>query len=294
MRSVMMLGLLAFVPPLAAEEEKRPRTPGEQYKELAKKYEADFQAFVEADRAAKTDEENQAFLSMPGRSPWMYARGFLDLAQRYPRTPAAEDALIWVGEHVLYRPEAHQALKHLAGDYARSEKLGRVFRRQAKSNAGSLAAEGLLREAIARSPHRDVRGLAHYWLARFLVEHAWYVRAVQQPEDHPDIKGVVDRTWGDGTSDRLKGRDADKLIEEAESHYERVVAEYSDVENNDLYPGQPATLGKAARIRLNEIRNLVVGKTAPEIEGTDIDGRTFKLSDYRGKVVVLDFGSYFY
>jgi hypothetical protein len=28
---------------------------------------------------------------------------------------------------------------------------------------------------------------------------------------------------------------------------------------------------------------------APEITGEDIDGVTFKLSDYRGKVVVLDF-----
>jgi hypothetical protein len=32
-----------------------------------------------------------------------------------------------------------------------------------------------------------------------------------------------------------------------------------------------------------------VGLPAPEIEGQDADGKTFKLSDYRGKVVVLDF-----
>lgn len=32
-----------------------------------------------------------------------------------------------------------------------------------------------------------------------------------------------------------------------------------------------------------------VGKTAPEISGEDIDGKSFKLSDYRGKVVLLDF-----
>ena len=34
---------------------------------------------------------------------------------------------------------------------------------------------------------------------------------------------------------------------------------------------------------------LAAGKLAPEIEGEDIDGQTFKLSDYRGKVVLLDF-----
>ena len=32
-----------------------------------------------------------------------------------------------------------------------------------------------------------------------------------------------------------------------------------------------------------------VGDTAQEIDGDDIDGKDFKLSDYRGKVVLLDF-----
>ena len=32
-----------------------------------------------------------------------------------------------------------------------------------------------------------------------------------------------------------------------------------------------------------------VGAVAPEIEGEDLDGNRFKLSDYRGKVVILDF-----
>ena len=32
-----------------------------------------------------------------------------------------------------------------------------------------------------------------------------------------------------------------------------------------------------------------VGNKAAEIEGEDIDGKKFKLSDYRGKVVMLDF-----
>ncbi|MBI4659689.1 MAG: PDZ domain-containing protein [Verrucomicrobia bacterium] len=31
------------------------------------------------------------------------------------------------------------------------------------------------------------------------------------------------------------------------------------------------------------------GKAAPEIEGEDMDGKKFKLSDYRGKAVMLDF-----
>lgn len=38
-----------------------------------------------------------------------------------------------------------------------------------------------------------------------------------------------------------------------------------------------------------ELTRLQIGMPAPEIEGEDLDGVTFKLSDYRGKVVLLDF-----
>jgi len=34
---------------------------------------------------------------------------------------------------------------------------------------------------------------------------------------------------------------------------------------------------------------VAVGQQAPEIAGVDLDGVEFKLSDYRGKVVLLDF-----
>jgi peroxiredoxin len=46
---------------------------------------------------------------------------------------------------------------------------------------------------------------------------------------------------------------------------------------------------EAARGYLFEMRNLAIGKVAPEIEGEDVDGKKFKLSDYRGKVVMLSF-----
>lgn len=34
---------------------------------------------------------------------------------------------------------------------------------------------------------------------------------------------------------------------------------------------------------------LQIGKVAPDTRGQDVDGKKFKLSDYRGKVVVLLF-----
>jgi hypothetical protein len=46
---------------------------------------------------------------------------------------------------------------------------------------------------------------------------------------------------------------------------------------------------KRADGRIFRYTNLVVGKTCPDFETVDADGNAFKLSDYRGKVTVVDF-----
>jgi hypothetical protein len=80
-----------------------------------------------------------------------------------------------------------------------------------------------------------------------------------------------------------KDSDPDKLLKEAEERLEQVIAKYRDVKSSR------GTFGAEAKAMLFEMRHLIVGKVAPEIEGEDIDGKRFKLSDYRGKIVVLDF-----
>ena len=42
-------------------------------------------------------------------------------------------------------------------------------------------------------------------------------------------------------------------------------------------------------MNVHDPENLKVGKTAPEIAGVSPDGRPMKLSDYQGRVVVVDF-----
>jgi cytochrome oxidase Cu insertion factor (SCO1/SenC/PrrC family) len=53
-------------------------------------------------------------------------------------------------------------------------------------------------------------------------------------------------------------------------------------------PGRPAR--KMSDAPTGEAKEGVrAGNRAPEITGEDADGASFKLSDYRGKVVLLDF-----
>ena len=91
--------------------------------------------------------------------------------------------------------------------------------------------------------------------------------------------------------DYRKTADPAPLLAEAGRLFETVVERYADCP--DLRPAggrrTPKTLGESARDELFELRELAVGKIPPEIAGEDIDGRPLKLSDHRGKVVVLNF-----
>jgi hypothetical protein len=70
---------------------------------------------------------------------------------------------------------------------------------------------------------------------------------------------------------------------EAERLYELVVEKFGDLKYGNR------TYAEKAKGDLFELRNLTVGKTAPEIVGEDENGKAMKLSDFRGKVVMLDF-----
>ena len=80
--------------------------------------------------------------------------------------------------------------------------------------------------------------------------------------------------------DRLgeKPAEADKVVAEAEKYFTAAIDLYKDAPN-----------GKLAERELKVLQTIRVGKEAPDIKGPDLDGKDFKLTDYRGKVVLLDF-----
>jgi hypothetical protein len=72
-------------------------------------------------------------------------------------------------------------------------------------------------------------------------------------------------------------------LAEAEKWLARAQDEFGKVTLNGR------TIAQRAEAELYEIRNLSVGREVPEIEGEDVNGERFKLSDYRGKVVLISF-----
>ena len=90
-------------------------------------------------------------------------------------------------------------------------------------------------------------------------------------------------------------RKADPLAseKEAERLFERAIRECGDLSwgNVSCKGHREWTIADLARSELYDLRYLAVGKVAPEITGEDIDGKPLKLSEFRGKIVVLTFWS---
>lgn len=100
-------------------------------------------------------------------------------------------------------------------------------------------------------------------------------------KEHKDTDTIGAATYLLGTSlSRSQSKDE---LKEAEALLKSVKEKYADVMFGR------GKLGAQVDSALFKLTKLGIGCVAPDIEGEDGDGVKFKLSDYRGKVVVLDF-----
>ena len=171
----------------------------------------------------------------------------------------------WSGPHA--EKNFTEAIEILTRDFLQDEKLadacgvlGSPFNASVSAWGLHPGAERLLRTAIEQSSSRKVRATACFSLAWYLKTHSGW------------------RTGG------MSHQNADAMAAEAVRRFEQVSEQFADVKG-----GGPYTLGFLAEAALFEIRNLAVGKVAPEVTGDDLDGAPLRLSDYRGEVVVLNF-----
>ena len=119
-------------------------------------------------------------------------------------------------------------------------------------------------------------------LAQFLNDR---LRMLQLAEERPELAECYEIVFGKEYLSELQRLGHAELAEQVETLFERAVEQYADVTIRN------GTVGSRAKSELYDIRHLGVGKVAPDIEGRDQDGTQFKLSDYRGKVVLLYFWS---
>jgi thiol-disulfide isomerase/thioredoxin len=192
-----------------------------------------------------------------------------EIAVANPDSDAGLDALEWVLSvpGLTHRPYFKQALALVEEHYVTSPKAARLIASLAywrQSDDGPLA--DLLKTVAAKNQDWTVRGqlaLGQAHLLKWQYEWAAYTARA----------------------------DAGRLAVDAERAFAAVLKDYDECPNLHNPRGglARATIGEEARAELFELRHIIVGCPAPDIEGEDLTGAKFKLSDYRGKVVVLVF-----
>ena len=282
---VLVLVAVTLVAAAHAEGQTEPATPEAQYQSLLKEFYAAAHAFWQA----KADEERNKLVAGVDKLPVR----LLDLAQNNPKDPIALDALTQVVtiEYWLNTYTAHpgwgkdsrqaKAIAILLQDHLDSNKLGEACKRV--HYGFRQECETFLRTVRKKSPHPEVQALACLRLAQFLANRR--ERLDLLPEQ-PELSRRYEVLYGKEYLKALQRQERVEVLKEAETLYEEAGEKYGDVKVP--YNG---TIGETVQTELFEIRNLAVGKEAPDIEGVDQDGRQFKLSDYRGKVVLLYFWS---
>jgi hypothetical protein len=211
-------------------------------------------------RAAKEDAERGKLWEERTKGEALFAAEFEALALRATGSEAGAKASIWVVQLAGDAPPssdgkpgiARAALERLAGEYVRSPALAELPAHLAWGGRaiGDEAIERALGAIVAKSPHRPV---------------------------------VAGSLYALGMRGMSRAGDASARAE-VRAHFVRLSEEFGDL--SDAYERNYKQLAEG---NLFELDHLQLGMVAPDFDAVDENGVAFKLSDYRGKVVVVDF-----
>jgi thiol-disulfide isomerase/thioredoxin len=159
------------------------------------------------------------------------------------------------------------------------------------TGAATPLRDEFLHTVHAKSTDRRNKGRACLALGEFLLAKSGTVSRLKGPSGEEVMRRVkAESPHRLPYYEKLLREDPGVLARQGEQLLERAMAEYGELPYDPTFLSKVSkTLAEVARTDLRRLRNLAVGQGAPEIEGQDVDGNPFKLSDYRGRVVLLTF-----
>jgi RNA polymerase sigma factor (sigma-70 family) len=232
---------------------------------------------------AKTEAEQAAAIEGLARTERAFAGRFLDLAEKHQGDPVAADALIQVATNQFTPAESGRAAELLIRDHLPGESFPRLLTELGSLHlALSRPAAKVLRAALEQAPTHEARARACLGLAQYLKYRARVLRRLSGPDPDPFWRLIARAVGGEALKDARPDA-ADALEREAVAFYSRLAEQFGDVSLRN----EPAA--EIARREVFQLRDLAVGRPAPEAEGMDVQGTPLKLGDFRGRVVVLAF-----
>jgi hypothetical protein len=189
------------------------------------------------------------------------------------------------------------AQKELAAARPEAE-FSRLFQQGADAHAGTAEAVPYLCWLVSRGNADTARASLTTIMEHHVADPGIRLAIARIGGLHHVWGGAQSRVW----LDRVLESNQDAAVR-AQAHYTRGAmyvgtraVEHSDVlrrqaiaDLRDAMALGDKSLSGMAKNLLQEAEHLEPGLQAPEIAGEDLDGKSFKLADYKGKVVLLDF-----
>jgi thiol-disulfide isomerase/thioredoxin len=266
----------------------------EQMKVLRTEAEHAYRVYIDAFAERKTDEEIEKLWKVYVVIDRTNLAKIFELARQKPASEPAFETFAWIVTNQLTQGGALnsddlQTMEFLRDYHATNPGIAKICWTLGRNwDPTCEPAMDFLQIAASKNPSREVRGQATLALARLKKNYS---------EDLIEWENLSRTVPGHTNNSILahleiaKAENSGELSREAEKLYSIVLSQYADCPTllGTNQPQVPLTLGEAAKTQLYELNHLTVGKVAPGIKGEDLDGKKFKLSDYRGKVVVLNF-----
>jgi hypothetical protein len=243
--------ILAVCAPIAhAQDSKSAPDYSGELKALTAEYQKAEEAFYAPYKAAKTEAEREKVkLDFDKYPPKQYVSRFQSLAKRAQGTETGCNALLWIARNG----------------------------QDQTTRANVLALEELVKTYVS-SPHmeeavQDIQ-FASWQIGKTKSQEM--LHKVYETSSIANVKAAALFFLGSVI-----------LQDRSTSAGDKAEAKKLFFKLGKAYP--TSRYAKMADSSIFELENLQIGMNAPDFEATDQDGKKFKLSDYRGKVVVLDF-----
>ena len=305
-----LISLAVCISAIQAGDDAAPTPSKQAYEALRKEYEAADAAYM-AERISVGPADPrwvERYKTMPFLT---FGPRFVQFAEAHRRDPEAVDALIQVLDFLggayardkAFYVAANRGVALLIEDHLEEERVVQAC--LLKTFRGFDFLEPYFRALLERSGDRETRARACLALVYCLERWA---RDVERPYfDHPEdspaflpVSDFLDERLDPLYIRRVRAANRPAVIAESETLLRRIIDEFGDIPFlPDWAPPPPpgraksvpiiATLADYARPHLEARRLLAIGQPAPEILGEEIDGKPLRLSDYRGKVVLLVF-----
>ena len=266
----------SVVPPVVpvVEDKESDASAIAEYETLEGEYQAAVKALRE--KIASTDSKDKQAEMLATENPVeKYAPQFMALARKFQGTKASLNATLFVvGQSKGERK--NEAMTFLLENYSDKVKLTRIADSLLKE-VPSPELESWFGLMIDKSTSAPVKANVMLVYAKYLGQLPFFKRTIEM---NPQVAAKLPESQ----LDYINRPRTDEQRSELAAILQSLIDDYGGVK----YRGRQ-TYADVAKSELFELEHLRVGQVVPEIEGKDLDGIEFKLSDYRGKIVMLDF-----